>query len=1071
MVCWKSKARARSMAEPIDAAYLRRVVEGASTISERLHGSFQPVETNKSAELAGERLEAWRAKISGTNPSAFSRRLSWLTDSPEQAGRLLGEVRYIGALPSWTEFLARTLDGMSAERVSDAFSCPFGPLIAPFAEHGRVLIAPAFAQFFSAQAVDALIDDLAKELSHIAAPIFYLKFSVLRSTCGGVPAGPPSIGIYDRFVRRLRGGGIREFFLEYPVLARLLCTTLEDFVRNSIEMANALSQDWTEISQVFSAGKPSGMVSGLRSSLSDRHNGGRTVSLLEFENGVSIVYKPRDIGIEKAWFDFLAELNEAGGEFCLLKVVAKQGHGWVEAARAAPCADIADLERYYRRAGMLLCVLYAMEASDCFFENIVACGAYPLLIDMETLMHPVVRGRPDLSPAEEIADDIIFNSVFRAGFLPAWEMGPSGHCVDISGLGAEPGQVTSYVKRSWQDVNTDAMSLGQQQISIDSGDHLPSLNGQAVHVADHVADVVDGFRHIYLILMANAARLTAPDGLARRFERSEIRFVFHATRIYGLVLKRLGAPRHMRSGIERGIEMDVISRFYLESHKQDRFRDILDAEIAALDRLDIPKFTVRADQRSLRLPTGADLKDIFEQSAIERVQRRIRSFSEDDMRLQCNFIRSSLSLASAIILHQPTPELAGDDAPETAAFAPAELVAEAQAIGEDLSVLAIQSTHGGATWIAPQLLPGANRHEFRPLRMDLYSGLAGVALFFAALYRTTGTGRDMALAALVPLRGYVRSAEPQRMVRDGYTLGGATGAGSFVASLTWCAELLGEPALRQEAIAFSAKITPDWIRDDDAFDVMGGSAGAILGLLCLYKRSGDPGILAKAVACGDHLLNRAEPVVSGIAWPTLGGGRHLTGFSHGVAGIAASLYRLGAAAGAPRFIETAKRAVAYENSVFDPDHANWPDFRGGKPGEPHFMHNWCHGAPGIGLGRAISADGRDDGACRTDLETALRTTQRYGIGDRDGLCCGALGRAELFVVKAVMDQDRAAEERAQHWAAMVVQRKRRSGGYRLTGRRAQEFFDPSFFQGLSGIGYQLLRIANPRLLPSVLTWE
>jgi lantibiotic modifying enzyme len=31
--------------------------------------------------------------------------------------------------------------------------------------------------------------------------------------------------------------------------------------------------------------------------------------------------------------------------------------------------------------------------------------------------------------------------------------------------------------------------------------------------------------------------------------------------------------------------------------------------------------------------------------------------------------------------------------------------------------------------------------------------------------------------------------------------------------------------------------------------------------------------------------------------------------------------------------------------------------------------------------------------------------------------------------------------------------------------------NPSFFQGTAGIGYELLRMARPDLLPSVLLWE
>jgi len=39
------------------------------------------------------------------------------------------------------------------------------------------------------------------------------------------------------------------------------------------------------------------------------------------------------------------------------------------------------------------------------------------------------------------------------------------------------------------------------------------------------------------------------------------------------------------------------------------------------------------------------------------------------------------------------------------------------------------------------------------------------------------------------------------------------------------------------------------------------------------------------------------------------------------------------------------------------------------------------------------------------------------------------------------------------------------------GHPGKDFFDPSFFQGLSGIGFELLRIARPQSLPCVLAWE
>lgn len=1047
---------------------LRDIVAGSSTIQERLAPSFRPGAAER--PRARELLNRWQRKISPSGPHGFEKRLGWLGSTPGEMLAYLGEGEIEGPLPSWSAYLEEALSRFHAEGPATESDHPFGMLVAPFAHIGRERITPACEPVFSAKAIDQLVGDLMGALSHLAAPVFFLLFTRKRSEAG-FTRDPSSRVLLDRFIGDMHAGGLEATFLEYPVLGRLLSTLLEDWIANTINMANALARDHRELSAVFAEGRPLGRAEGLQLSLSDRHNGGNTVSILRFEDGTRIVYKPRDVSIEQAWFDLLSKLNDSGGEFLLLKTLPKGTYGWVEAANPAPCTTQEEVHLYYRRAGMLLCVLYALEASDCFFENILACGAYPVLIDMETLMHTVFRKEADMSPAEEMADDVIFNSVFRAGFLPSWETGPTGHCVDISGLGAVPGQVTSYVQREWSDLNSDAIALARKPILVDTNDHLPSLLGAPVAGADHVDHVVEGFQTLYRIFQADKDALTNKQGPLSALSACEIRLVFHATRIYGLVLKRLGAPRHMKSGVERSIETDIFSRFYLEARRKDRFRAILEAEIQSLDRLDVPKFTIRADSRSLSLPTGVILEDIFEEPAIDRVFRRIGSFGDADMRLQSDFIKASLRLANATVSHQPVCDEAAASPEAAPNCSAADLIREAEEIAASLEERAILSPDGSATWIAAQLLPGTSRYELRPLRMDLYNGLAGVALFFAALNRVAGHGRGTAFAALRPLRRYLRVSSPEAMVRDGYTLGAATGMGSFVSTLAWCGDLLGATGITDEAIAAAAKITPDWIRDDDSYDLMSGSAGAILGLLCVFDRTHNRTVLDIATACGEHLIANAKPAKSGVAWETMAGGTCLTGLSHGNAGIAASLRRLAAAGNRQDFADMAAEAIRYENALFDPVRKNWPDLRAG-PAEPaKYMNTWCHGAPGIGLARTMMAKAGQSPTLTDDIHAARVSTGQAGIGSRDGLCCGALGRSELFLQTDLADHGGRPDQAALSLASQVIARKRQAGSFRLTDRKASEFFDPSFFQGVSGIGYQLLRIARPDLLPSVLTWE
>jgi lantibiotic modifying enzyme len=116
------------------------------------------------------------------------------------------------------------------------------------------------------------------------------------------------------------------------------------------------------------------------------------------------------------------------------------------------------------------------------------------------------------------------------------------------------------------------------------------------------------------------------------------------------------------------------------------------------------------------------------------------------------------------------------------------------------------------------------------------------------------------------------------------------------------------------------------------------------------------------------------------------------------------------------------------------------------------------------MARAAALPFFDSAEVRRDICAALASVKAEGLGSKDGLCCGTLGRAELLL--AVDPHDPAALE----LASGVLAKSHRAGGYSTSGKPGQ-FFDPSFFQGLSGIGYELLRIAHPDRLPGVLSWE
>jgi lantibiotic modifying enzyme len=203
----------------------------------------------------------------------------------------------------------------------------------------------------------------------------------------------------------------------------------------------------------------------------------------------------------------------------------------------------------------------------------------------------------------------------------------------------------------------------------------------------------------------------------------------------------------------------------------------------------------------------------------------------------------------------------------------------------------------------------------------------------------------------------------------------------------------------------------------------------------------------------------------GLGWILeLAGLRPLAGFSHGAAGISWALLQLAAATGDDRFHQAAREALKYERSLYSAS-TGWPDLRYGAPAEQHSMCAWCHGAPGIALGRLDSLRFLDDAAMREDIATAIDATLAGGFGKGHSLCHGDLGNLEILALAAEILGTPGLAGRVGRLTGGVLSSIRDHGWrHGLIGRGEV----PGLMLGLAGIGYGLLRSGAPERVPSVL---
>jgi type 2 lantibiotic biosynthesis protein LanM len=1013
--------------------------------------------------------------------------------------------RQTGPQPAWIEVLERIMREYTSsscqERGTSSLDpslladdpLPFEEILLPFLRYARHQYrqqAKKYQPLLEDKAQIMLERWLLRTLSRLAGRAFLHEFLLFRERQAHTEVSNERREIYEAFVAQYQDEGLLLFFREYSVLARLLVLQVEQWVDVCTEFLQRLEADRDVIEKTFFGGQSVGQVIEVQPGCSDFHHQGRTVFVVTFAQKLKLVYKPRCLQIDQAFSDLLLWCN-AHGLFPPLKplrVLSRTTYGWAEYITPEPCHTRQEVKTYYQRAGMLLSWLYVLNGSDMHMENLIACGEHPMLIDLETVVSPGFSPCLEYKKRWErsaLSDELLTQkrSVIATELLPAWRWYEDiNMAADHSGLGGTDAYLQFQPQWCWIHINTDAMSREIINHPGERGLNTVLLQDEVVNALAYGEVVVEGFHRMYRFLIEHRSELLVPDGPLSAFVGSPVRFVRQDTAIYTDALFRLGHPAFLREETERWIELQVFTYPLLEVQDHPFLWKVAESELFALQRLDIPRFVTRFESHDLWLETGETLPDVFPLSALEQVRDGLLRLGEADLLQQCQLIRT------AFLLARPTKECEQEQwQPLTAELArhdrlwADDLVEVACQIGLDLKAHAFGNLQTVGTWIGIQYKEATEWFQQGPVGFDLYEGACGIGLFLAALDKVTGQSisRDLIISALRPLCLTLKDAASSLSLsaQEEWKIGGANGLGSWIYALSRIGSWLDLPELLEAAWHATLLLTEQSIYADQSFDVIAGSAGALLGLLSLYEYVYKEEILARAVMCGQHLLEHRVETTSGArSWLFQPQKRPLAGFSHGAAGIAYALLRLAAVTGEQTWKDSAVEAIAFEQSLFSPEAGNWLDVRNvSLDADPRacgtYMTAWCHGAVGIGLARLAGLPTLDTPQVRHDLTVALHTTQHAGLTSVDCLCCGNFGRIELLVAASQRLQQPHLLEVAQQWSSVLIHRARLHGGFRLLPQLPRQARNPGLFQGKAGIGYQLLRVAFPDQVPSVLLWE
>ncbi|MCH0567588.1 type 2 lantipeptide synthetase LanM family protein [Streptomyces sp. MUM 2J] len=1022
----------------------------ALTLAERLAAPRLPAAPAGSAATG-------HAPWAAGDSEGFALRLAHLGVDGETAAALAVEpAEHLAARtaePCWAAYVESALDAApeSLDELTtdgtgpEVFAAVVRPLVVPAADRltRRMRGVPAVEQAVWRAAFERL---LTGQLVRQAARTLVHELSLARRARRLAGAGPR-----ERFASFVAATGSRrglsELLAAYPVLARMLGQTALDAAEAAAELVTRFQADRDDLTTVLLDGHEPGALDRVDLGLGDAHQGNRAVAVLRFTGGDRIVYKPRPLDQHALLDDLVAWLGAKVPGLALRtpRSVRRPGYGWLEFVEHRWCRSVAEADAFYRRQGALLALLYAVDGADMHYENVIACGDQPVLVDAETLLH---TGLPQaMTAGADPAADALHASVHRTCLLPHLLIGEHG-ALDISALGRSTDGTFPSEGLRWEGSGTDAMRAVRAPVLSPAAQNQPLPDGTPLEGADHRAALLEGFRTAYAALATHGRELTCAGGPLAVHADSPARLIARSTRLYATLLEESAHPSLLGDALARE---GVFAVLWTESEHDETRRRLVEHETADLWRGDIPLFVHRPSGTGVRAADGDWLPKVLPVASLTAVGGKLARMDEVDCHDQEWIISATLAARGTGSPLTRRSELVPAPLPAVAPDA-SRLLAAVCGIADEIAARAIRG--GGRTnWLGLEQVSGPH-WAVLPMGAGLGQGYCGVALFLAQADALTGAGRYAMLAreAVRPLPALLKALAADAELSAAAGPGAYDGLGGILYALPRLSALLGDDLTgclpdALTALGHAVAACPDP-------GLAAGTAGALAAAVAVHEATGRPEALRLADTVADLLLAsvRRQDAAAGHTDGTAPGGRRPAppdgpaaagrgaGLADGAAGVGWALRRYARR----RPERSAAHAGAADALLRAAVRDAWA---------AHADPSWVSGAAGVAAtAPRPSADALSARLADAEVRPGLSLGQ------------GTLGTLEALAVLAEQGDAAAAgilRRRTGQVLALVEAQNHRCA-------TPDHVPSPGLLTGLSGIGYGLLRLAHPTTVPSVL---
>lgn len=538
---------------------------------------------------------------------------------------------------------------------------------------------------------------------------------------------------YEYFIKNCFANtdSILTFYSKYPTLGRLLTIKTMYFITNISESMQRLDKNINEIIRHINADIQNKNVIDIKCNMGDSHQKGRGVIKFVFENNINLIYKPKNLKIEENYYKFLKWLNESSNlmDLYLNKGIYKEKYTFEGYIEHKDCKSEDELKNYYIRYGQIVAITYILCGTDFHAENLIARGQYPCIIDLETLFENVIE-LDNYESADKLIMTSIRESVLSSGLLPfeAFNENLKNEGIDMSALSGKEEKLPYKISIPIN-VMTDEMKFQDCEYIRNGSENLPKIDGVTANYRKYTDYIIKGFRDTCEFIMRNKELFIKKNGIIDIFDKSLVRQVIKGTNRYYNMLQFSTHPNCTKDFLEREKLFENLWGYNYQNKK------VVEHEIKDMLFHDIPVFFAYNDSKDIITSDGKNIESYYKETSKNMVIDKIRKLDSNEINRQI----SCMIISFGRYLEKSSESLKDTYWKANVVKIDGNKINYLDSAIEIAEYLITQSKCSDKTNTINWEYIDCNGvvDKVLPLKGDFNNGISGIALFFLKLYKVT----------------------------------------------------------------------------------------------------------------------------------------------------------------------------------------------------------------------------------------------------------------------------------------------------------------------------------------------